>query len=127
MAINKQYITWQRLWNGTNVGVDPSAQINNNWNYGGARKVTCTELSYGHVPEDSRLLAIVEFDDAEHDPQNQGRFFDSLSPWVGTKITPQKALSLCNEWYPSGEDPAYFTLDVDNFTLIDGRPVEEEL
>ena len=122
--IIKQYLAWQRLWNGTNVGVDISAQINKNWNYPG-REITCTELSYGYVEMDKRLLAIIEYTDGDYDTEDIDKMYNSMIPWVATQITPTKAVELCNGWYPApeGEDD-YFTLDVDGFTLIDGRPVD---
>ena len=123
MAIVKQYITWQRLWNGSKVGTDVSANINNNWNYPG-REITCTELPYGYVAGDKRLLAIVEYNDADYEADVLQRMWDAINPWVYCKVTPIEAVALCNDWYPS-EGEAYFTLDTDGFTIIDGRPVEE--
>jgi len=125
MAIQKYYITWQRLWVGKNVGTDISANVNNNWNYDG-HPITCTELPYGYVDADKRLLAIIEYDDTYYDSEAIKRLTDSLLPWAYTEINANKALSLCNEWYPAPEGEAdYFTLDTDGFTLIDNRPVEE--
>lgn len=126
MAIQKYYITWQRLWVGRNVGTDISANVNNNWDYNG-KEIKCTELSYGYVNADKRLLAIMEYDDTYYDAEAIKRLNDSLIPWAKEKINPNKACSLCNKWYPApeGTDP-YFTLDTDGFTLIDGRPIGED-
>ena len=47
----------------------------------------------------------------------------SCSNFYVRTCTAQEALDYCNAWYDSGLDPDYFTLDVDSFTLIDGRPI----
>ncbi len=124
MTIIKQYVTWQRLFAGKNIGTDISANINNNWDYEG-RKITCTELSYGNVDTDKRLLAIVSYDDSQYDKVDIEKMYSSVASWVATKITPTKAVELCNKWYPSpeGEDD-YFSLDSDDFTIVDDRPVD---
>ncbi len=114
------------MWSGRNVGVDVSANINNNWNYEG-RKITCTELSYGYVANDKRLLAIIEYDDSQYEQEEIDKMYASIAPWVATKITPTKAVELCNVWYPlqEGDTEAYFSLAEDDFSIIDNRPVEE--
>ena len=118
----KQYITWQRLWSGKDVGADVSANINNNWNYPG-REITCIELPYGFVEHDKRLLAIIEYPENVYEQEELDKMYNSISSWVAIKIKPTKAVELCNEWYPAheGEDP-YFELDSDGFTIVDNRP-----
>lgn len=124
MTIQKQYLTWQRCFIGSRVGTDVSANINNNWNYEG-REITCTELSFGNVETDKRLLAIVQYDDADYEVEVIDKMYASTAPWLGTKVTADEALVLCNDWYPAPEGvEAYFTLAADGFTLVDGRPEE---
>jgi len=125
MAQIKQYITWQRLWNGSDVGVDLSAQINKNWNYPG-REITCIELPYGYLEFDKRLIAIIEYDDEQYSDEVIDRAYKSLNPWLAVKQTPENIIILLNTWYqaPEGEEP-YFSLDEDGFTIKDRRDEEE--
>ena len=124
MTMIKQYLTWQRLWNGTDVGVDISAQINKNWNYPG-REIICTELGYGFLEKDKRLIAIVEYDDENYSEEVINRAYQSLMPWLAMKKTPEEIIALLNEWYPSEGDD-YFSLDEDGFSIVDNRPSPEE-
>jgi len=128
MAIIKQYITWQPVWHKTrNYGSDRatviastiSDNINNNWDYSGT-EITCTELPYGNVSSDKRLLAVIQYDTTNYDADALKRMWDSLKPFVPTKITAQVALDYCNTWHspPVGKE---FTLDTDSFKIVDNR------
>lgn len=124
----KRYITWipYKVSHNTIAHIKPV--LDSNW----SDVVTITETPYGKVSGDPRMLGIVEGNfTALTAVQPEGdtildRIKASASPfYVQIVATAQEAVDYCNQWYPSGEDPAYFELDVDGFSIVDNRPVEE--
>jgi hypothetical protein len=74
-----------------------------------------TETGFGNTNNDKRILGIIEYDDSF---TKIDRYIDNYSSYSFVRITPEKALELCNEWMGEG----MFELGSDGFTLIDNRP-----
>lgn len=123
----KQYITWQTFWISRTEGRHIDSNVYMNWNYE-TNPITCQTLGYGNVEFDKRQLAILDIPEV-YDADVVDRFYRSLDVFACEPITPQKALTLCNEWYADApliegkELP--FELDEDGFTLIDNRYFED--
>ena len=115
----KQYITWQVFWLNSQEGRHIDANVNMNWNYE-VDPISCECLSYGNVPSDKRMLAILDLPDSYKVPA-RNRLYKSLDAFAAEDVTPEQALALCLEWYGEGT----FELDADGFTLVDLRPDEE--
>lgn len=122
MAIIKKYVTWNRFIVHPMFRVDPSDAIKHLWS-----KIRFTETALGNQPDDHRFIGLVEYDDADVSPEAFGRFIKNFAYHCFSEITPDKALSLCNRWYPKKETDTedLFGLDADSFTLVDRRPVEQ--
>ena len=117
----KQYITYTRFLTRNNRE-DPTNAMNYLWK----DIFSITETAYnGLGNSDARFIAILEYEDTV-EQKLIDRMMLNFTYHMFTMVTPEKALEFCNEWYPSDTD-AYFALDSDNFTLIDNRPVEEDL
>jgi hypothetical protein len=118
MSIVKKYITWKAIESSPGVfsHINPSADAA--W-----ADISLTELNLGNIFGDGRFLGWVQYDDAVVSPSLWSDCLASLSAHSGTEKSAAEALALCNVWYP--HDPAYFSLDADGFTLIDGRPAPE--
>ena len=115
----KIYVTWNAFWiysSGNKEAMHPTEAINRLWS-----NITFTELSYGNVETDKRMLGILEYDESKFSIEAIQRFWKNFSYFTMTEITVEKAKTLCNKWYSSKEDK-YFKLDKDEFTLIDNRP-----
>lgn len=127
----KTYFLWLpvTLGNGYTGHVGPA--FNRNFGFWG----TVQELSYtgGMGNADPRALAVFEtnkwtqLNNATPEGQTPlDMIKTNLSMFNITIITPERALALCNQWYPpQNGDSDYFSLDVDGFTLIDNRPEPE--
>lgn len=123
----KKYITWNPKKINENVYRHPTSYktwIPNNVDI---IETGYYEESSTSLIEDRLYIGIVECPD---DYENQD--FDNLKTISGDfKIeytTPQETITKLNNIYPApeGEDD-YFTLDQDEFTLIDTRPIDEAM
>jgi hypothetical protein len=121
MVATKIYVTWNAFLVKSLGGVHalhPEQAISTLW-----PDMTFTALAYGNTSTDKRMLGILEYDTDNFSEDALARFWKNFGYFTLTEITVSKALELCNEWYPN--EPAYFSLAEDEFTLIDGRPTPE--
>lgn len=125
--MTKVYITWQTFWISRTEGRHIDANIKLNWNYE-TNPITIETLGYGNIESDKRHLAILDIPES-YDVDVVDRFYRSLDVFAIAPITPQKALTLCNEWYVDAPliegKTTPFELDTDGFTLIDNRYFED--
>ena len=126
MVTIKKYITWNRFEIRHNVFADPDNSINRLWEL-----ITFTGLPYGEVQlathKDMRRIAILEYDDNDINSDVFTKFMNNYSNFCFTEETPTKIIELLNEWYPNSEGENYFSLDSDGFTIIDNKPIPEDL
>lgn len=115
----KQYITWQTLWLNNQEGRHIDANINRNWDYE-TNPITYEQINISETENDKRQIGIINIPDTYSESVIE-RFYKSLYSFAVEKITPSKALEIALEKYGEGS----FSLDVDDFTLIDNREIEE--
>jgi len=117
--MKKEYVTWVRFMGlPSKYEIDPTTNIENNWGHA----IKFTETNYGNIPNvDRRFLGTIEYDETKISEDVLTRFCFENSVFGMTRITTEKALSLCNVWYEEGE----VTLNKDGFTLDDNRIYED--
>ena len=133
MAIT--YITWiaHKVSHNTISHIKPVMDYN--W----SDVITCEERGLGRVASDPRELGTLEGDMAVlNEVQAEGdTILDRIKSTCGNfyihTCTAQEALDYCNTWYPVAPEDVtafpdgYFELDIDLFTIIDNRPIPEDI
>lgn len=105
----------------------PTESVNRLWK----DVISFQETSIVGTNGDARMLGIVEYDDKYQD-EFENKFLMNYDYHCMLEVTVNKALELANRWYPQfeaddGTMTDSFVLDTDGFTLIDQRPVEEDM
>lgn len=108
----KTYCLWTRYLFCENCYLDPTKGYMDSYS-----SVTFTETEYYNNTDIYEYIGIMEGD--ESDINGSITYFSSHE--INLK-TPAQIITLLNSWYGN-----YFTLDSDDFTIIDDRPEEEDI
>ena len=123
----KEYITYTRFYEKEDLTISPLVQIKNLWKDILSFSPTIYGEAFNSVDKvyDNRQIGIIKYDDSLLTEEIKIKFLNNMSIFSMVTIKPIKAVSLCNELMPSPEGKAdYFTLDSDNFTIVDKRPLD---
>lgn len=120
----KKYVTYTPFVVSTRHMTHPTESVNRLWN----GVITFQETNIVGTNGDSRMLGIVEYD-SKYEDEYANKFLHNYNYHCMLEVTVTKALELANEWYPKeeGQELDSFTLDADGFTLVDNKPVPEDL
>ena len=130
MVIQKTYITWMEFILNRNYRAHPDDFVKISWD----GYFWFESLSYTGNGIDKRHLGIVSWDDEKVNATLIEEFLRQASYFNFQQKTLAEVNTLLNTWYPVTQEDAeafpsgsYFTLDVDGFTIIDNRPIDESL
>lgn len=120
MVLKKKYFIWKIFKENDKFYSHPNTILEKKEKW--ADKIKLVEYGY---EQNGWYLGHIEWDNDIVTAQQIVEHAEDFSKFNFQVKTPEEVLTLLKQFYP--EDQEYFSLDTDGFTIIDNRPIDEDM